>query len=153
METLRKSRGLVALVLLVAASGCRQVENPGKVFPQSPTVEDTRSKEIQIDQLPDIPVPRDMTYITRGNQSFSYAQGGVRVGRFHYWGNVPIDEVVAFYRERMPQKPYGWTLVNEQSQGGMTTMQFQKTSDHLEVRIGPEGSSTISVVSLNTQSR
>lgn len=140
-------------MLVLAASGCRQVENPGKVFPQSPSVEDTRSKEISRNPPEDIPVPRDMQYITRANQSFSYLQGGVRVGRFHFWGNVTTEDVAIFYRERMPQRPYGWTLVNEKSQGAVTTMQFQKTSDHLELRIEPEGGSTVAVVSLNTQSR
>lgn len=151
MEMLRKSRGVIALMLFVAAGGCRQVENPGKVFPQSPTVEETRSKEIGRNQPEDIPVPRDMEYVTRENKSFYSATA--RVGRFHYWGNVPADEVAVFFRERMPQRPYGWTLVNEQAHGPTTTMHFQKGSERCEVSIGPQDAATVAVINLNAQSR
>jgi hypothetical protein len=152
MEKARKSRGLVALLFLLALSSCRQVENPGKVFPQSPTVDETRSDEISRNPPPDLPVPRDMLYETRLNQSFSYLQGGVRVGRFRYWGNVPHEEVVGFYRERMPQRPYGWTLVNEESRGSATRLFFRKDDDRVEVSVSPENSATVAILYLNTQS-
>jgi hypothetical protein len=153
MKMLTKAGGALALVLLATGAGCRQIENPGKVYPQSPTVEDTRSKAITRNLPEDIPVPRDMTYITRANQSFSYLEGGVRVGRFHLWGNVARDDVTTFYRDRMPQRPYGWTLVNEQSQGATSVMHFRKDSDLLDISVGPEDSATIAVISLNTTSK
>jgi hypothetical protein len=152
MESTRKSGAAIALLVLIACASCRQVENPGKVWPASPTVEDTRSHEISRNPPPDLPVPRDMLYQTRENKSFSYLQGGVRVGRFHYWGNVPTDEVVGFYRERMPQRPYGWTFVNEQSQGPVTKLSFRKDSEHCAVSIGPENNGTVAVITLNTES-
>lgn len=147
--------GSLFVTLLATAAmlcGCRQVENPGKVFPNSPSVEDTRSREVTRNPPPDLPVPRDMLYVTRANQSFSYLQGGVRVGRFHYWGNVGLDEVVAFYRERMPQRPYGWTLVNEQSNGTSTRLSFRKDADRLDVSVSPEDSATLAVLALNIES-
>ena len=154
MEKLLKSGCAAALLLFaVASSGCRQLENPGKVYPQSPTVEDTRSNTITRHLPEDIPVPRDMTYITRLNQSFGYFEGGVRVGRFHLWGYVPGDEVATFYREQMPMRPYGWTFVNEQSHGATNVMHFRKDSDRCDISIGPEDSATIAEISLNTEAR
>jgi hypothetical protein len=140
-------------LFLLACAGCRQLENPGKVWPASPSVDATRSAEISRNTPTDIPVPRDMLYVTRANQSFSYLQGGVRVGRFHYWGNVPADEVVVFYRERMAQRPYGWTLVSESSQGPATKMSFQKDADRVDVSVSPEDGATVAVISLNTETR
>jgi hypothetical protein len=151
MDPLSKTRAGIVLAIVLACAGCRQVENPGKVWPASPTVEDTRSHEISRNPPEDIPVPRDMLYVTRANQSFSYLQGGVRVGRFHYWGNVPTEEVVVFYRDRMPQRPFGWTLVGEQSQGATTKLSFRKDADRLEVSVGPEDAATVAVISLNIE--
>jgi hypothetical protein len=145
--------GWASAILLLALAGCRQIENPGKIYPESPTVEDTRSKTITHHLPDDIPVPRDMTYVTRSNRSFSYYEGGVRVGRFHLWGTVDGAEVAAFYRERMPQRPYGWTLVNEQTQGATNVMHFRKDSELCDVSIGPEDSAIIAIISLNAQSR
>lgn len=145
--------GASLLLLVALGAGCRQIENPGKIYPNSPSVEDTRSKTITHHLPEDIPVPRDMTYVTRSNRSFSYYEGGVRVGRFHLWGNVQGDEVAAFYRERMPQRPYGWTLVNEQANGASSVMHFRKDSDLVDITIGPEDSATVAVISLNAQSK
>jgi hypothetical protein len=154
MEKLLKSASAAALLLaLLVPAACRQIENPGKIYPQSPTVEDTRSKTISRNLPEDIPVPRDMTYVTRLNQSFGYSEGGVRLGRYHLWGNVPGDEVAAFYRETMPQRPYGWTLVNEQSHGATNVLHFRKDSDRVDISIGPEQSSTIAEISLNAEAR
>jgi hypothetical protein len=153
MKKLMKAGGTSVLLLLALGAGCRHLENPGKVYPQSPTVEDTRSKTITHHLPDDVPVPRDMTYVTRSNRSFSYYEGGVRVGRFHLWGNVSRDEVVAFYRDRMPQRPYGWTLVNEQSEGAMNVMHYRKDSDLCDISIGPEDGATVAVISLNAQSK
>lgn len=153
MHGLRKSSGATALLLLLALTSCRQLENPGKTFPNSPGVDATRSHEVTRHPPQDIPVPRDMIYETRLNQSFSYFQGGVRVGRFRYWGNVPQQEVVVFYRERMADHPYGWTLVNERTSGNATTLSFRKDSDNCDVRIEPDASqATVATLYLNTQS-
>jgi hypothetical protein len=153
MENTWKTSARLALLFLIPCAACRQVENPGKVFPESPSVEDTRSREITRNPPEDIPVPRDMLYETRLNKSFSYLQGGVRVGRFHYWGSVPAEEVLVFYRERMPQRPYGWTFVSEQSKGPTTNLYFRKDSDRIEVSIGPENAGTVAIISLNTEAQ
>jgi hypothetical protein len=154
MQKLWNLGPLLGLLALLASAGCRQVEhtveNPGKVYPQSPSVEDTRSKEIERDQPPDIPVPRDMMLDVTGNQSFY--QDKARVGRGRYKSSsVSVEDAATFYRERMPQRPYGWTLVNEQTRGGMTTMHFQKASEKVDITISPEGSETVAVVILNNQ--
>jgi hypothetical protein len=151
MENIRKSSGCLALSFLLLCGACRQVENPGKVFPESPTVEDTRSHEVSRNPPEDIPVPRDMLYETANNVSFSYLQGGVRVGRFSYWGNLSTEDVVAFYRERMPQRPFGWTLVNEGVQNSRTRLSYRKEADRLDLDISPGRGGTVAVIYLNTQ--
>ena len=53
----------------------------------------------------------------------------------------------------MPQRPYGWTLVNEQANGGSSVMHFRKDSELVDITIGPEDSATVAVISLNAQSK
>lgn len=153
MEMSRKTGPRLALVLLLATASCRQVnrqlENPGKVYPQSPTVDETRSKEIERDLPKDIPVPRDMLLDTAGNVSFY--QEKARVGRWRFKGYVSTEDVAVFYRERMPERAYGWTLVNEQARGSATSMHFQKGSERVDVTIQPEASMAVAVIVLNNQ--
>jgi hypothetical protein len=149
MEIARKTCSVFAIAVLLAAASCQHLENPGKVYPQSPKVHETRSIEIERDMARDIPVPRDMILETAGN--VSYYQEKARVGRWRLKGYVSMEDVAVFYRERMPERPYGWTLVNEQARGSATTMSFQKGSERAEVTIQPEDSATVAVIILNNQ--
>ena len=85
-----------------AFAACTQIENPGRVVPGSPSVEDTQSRCLQRVQFDDVPIPRGFEYVTRGNRSFSYEGGGVRVGRFEYWGRTALQETAAFFKETGP---------------------------------------------------
>lgn len=100
---------LMAAAVLVAAGCQEQLENPRTLNPSQPTVDDLRSRELQRDQLTDVPVPLGFEFVDRSNTSWSYTKGGVRVAELHYWGTKPVSEVIEFYRQTMSQPPFGWT--------------------------------------------
>jgi hypothetical protein len=137
------------LFFLAAGAACEQLDNPGKVVPGSPTVQETRSSELQRSQLDDVPVPRDLTLVTRANQSFSYVGSGVRVGRFLYRGPVPVDQVVSFLRENMPLSAYGWTPTSESVDGPVARLSFQKGPDRCELDVSREDGATSLLIMVN----
>jgi hypothetical protein len=84
--------------------------------------------------------------------NFSFYDDKARVGKWRFLGqSTTTEDVAAFYRERMPQRAYGWTLINEQNRASTTTMHFQKASERLDLTIEPEGSATAAVLILNSQ--
>jgi hypothetical protein len=134
-------------------SGCRQVDNPGKLAPGSPDVEATRSVELQRHQLYDVPVPRDMTLITRANQSYSYVAPGVRVARLRYRGDVSVEESIDFLRRTMPLSAYGWTSSGERTEGETSILDFVKGGDRCEARAFREDGATTLLIHVNCDFR
>ena len=146
MRVSRWSPSLPWFVAAVAVSvvACQQVENPRTLDPSQPGVGATQSREINRVQFSDIPVPQDFSYVTRGNRSFSYEQGGVRVGRFFYWGKSEVEDVVAFYRATMPLRAFDWQFVNEGSgQDGGTTLDFRKGRQSCRITVSREKDATL----------
>jgi hypothetical protein len=140
---------LCLLVFGAVGAACEQIENPGKIVPGSPNVQETRSVELQRNQLDDLPVPRDLTLVTRANQSFSYVASGVRVGRFLYRGPTPVDQVVGFLRENLPLSAYGWTPTAELIEGGTARLTYQKGPDRLVASVSREEGATTLLVQVN----
>jgi hypothetical protein len=150
----RSKRPILSGALLMLGTltlGCEQLENPGKLTPGSPGVTGTRSVELQRSQLDDIPVPRDMTLVTRANQSFSYSSANVRVGRFKFYGPVSVEESVDFYRNNMPLSAYGWTPSNERVERDTATLSFVKNADRCDIELKREGGATTLHVLVNCE--
>ncbi len=122
--------------------GCTQIENPRVMVPTEPGVNATKSMELHRAQFEDIPVPPGFEYVTRGNRSFSYADGGVRVGRFLYWGRASIDEVSEFYRRTLPLRAYGWELLDETPTSGGNELNWKKGSQNCNVALTRESNAT-----------
>ena len=127
-----------------AFAACTQIENPGTVVPGSPSVEDTQSRCLQRVQFEDVPIPWGFEYVTRGNRSFSYEGGGVRAGRFEYWGRTPLQETAAFFKETLVLRAYGWQLVSEDDdpRERSTTLKFRKRNQNCEIKIRQEAGDT-----------
>ncbi len=134
----------VLAVLTGALAGCaEQIENPGKIMPGSPAVSDTQSQHLQRVQFSDIPVPSGFELVTRGNRSFSFQGGGVRVGRYLYWGKQTQEEVAAFYRRTMPLATYGWSRKTETHENDINTLVFAKNEASCVVSIQKEDDATV----------
>ena len=133
--------GLLVLAITLLG-GCTQIENPRVMVPGEPGVTEVQSRELQRLQFVDLPIPRGFLYVSRGNRSFSYQAGGVRVGRFRYWGKAPISEVAEFYRETMPLSTYGWKETDFQSEEDASVIQFDKQKQSCEVTITKEPQGT-----------
>lgn len=142
------SVSMLGLVLVVFAA-CEQIENPGKVTPGTPQVNETRSDELQRNQFEDVPVPRDMQLVTRANQSFGYAAAGVRVGRYLYRGALAPEQVVGFLRENMPISAYGWTPASESVDGPVARLVYQKGADRCVLDVRREDGATSLLVMVN----
>ena len=129
-----------ALALLLTA--CDSIENPRTLAPGEPAIAETRSLELQRSQFEDIPVPQGFEFVTRGNRSFSYSRGGVRVGRFVYWGRKGgpdgVEEAAAFFRRTMKLRAYGWQLRSQDIGEDSTTFAFSKNHTDCTVTITHE---------------
>lgn len=125
---------LVGLSLVFGACS-EQVENPRTLNPAQPSVDELRSRELQRAQLDDVPVPDRFELVDRGNGSFSYEEGGVKVGELHYWGLLDADSVAAFYKDTMGQGPYGWTSKGDAVSEGKRALTFAKPRSTCVVEI------------------
>ena len=134
MRDFRRFSMVVGCGLLpLLAVGCDSIENPRTFAPGEPDVAATRSVELHRSQFEDVPVPRGFEVVTRGNRSFSFARGGVRVGRFVYWGQQGVEEVAAFFRRTMGLRAYGWLFRSQDVGQDNTTIGFRK--DHVECTV------------------
>lgn len=71
--------------------------------------------------------------MTRGNRSFSFTRGGVRVGRLVYWGRDGVEEAAAFFRRNMELRAYGWKARGENVTSSSATLDYIK--DRVDCRI------------------
>ena len=136
--------GAQTIFLAALLTGCsHQVENPGKLLPGSPSVEQTRSSELRRAQFADIPVPNGFELVTRGNRSYTYQGGGVRLAALRYWGKQSPAAVAAFYRRTMPLQAYGWAASGERLESGVSVLGFNKELQTCEVTIEKKGRATV----------
>lgn len=143
MREFRRFAGAMSGVLLVLlAASCDSIENPRTLAPGEPDVAETRSVELQRSQFDDVPVPHGFEIVTRGNRSFSFARGGVRVGRFVYWGRQDVEEVANFFRRTMELRAYGWQLRSQDVGRTNATFDFRKDQVDCTVTITQEGGGT-----------
>jgi hypothetical protein len=139
--------GIAALALLAGAA-CSQIENPRTMLPTEPGVDATRSKELHRAQYEDLPVPPGFEYVTRGNRSFSYLDGGVKVGRFLYWGRTSVEETAAFYRRTLPLRAYGWDFLSEESLPKRHELRFRKADQECTVTLTRDVDATYAGVTI-----
>jgi hypothetical protein len=137
-----RRRGLALCAILLLTAACSQIENPRILSPEEPSVQDVQSRKLQRLQFEDLPVPRGFLYVTRGNRSFSYQAGGVRVGQFVYWGRLAQAEVEAFYRETMVLDAYGWSYQNSRPSDNGVVMSFKKNQQSCDVTVEEEAKGT-----------
>ena len=127
-------------------SGCRQVEETENPFSDTMTAlgassanRSSRSGELSRIQFDDIPVPQGFFLRNHRNESYSFKDDAIRIGRFVYWGRAEVNDVREYYVEEMPKKAYGWRLVEDP--GGsdrLTTMTFTKPGHRCEITMEPE---------------
>lgn len=115
---------LVSGLLFVACA--EQLENPRTMNPAQPSVDETRSRELQRAQMDDVPVPARFELVDRENKSFSYEEGGVKVCDQHYWGQLDAESVASFYKNTMGAGPYGWTSKGDALDSGTRALTFAK---------------------------
>lgn len=146
---LRRMKHVVLAILGLSLLGCEALDDPSKLPPGSPDVEDTRSTALRRIQFEDLPVPAQMSLVTSGNRSFSYAGGGVRVGRFHYVGSLDPDLVTSFYQDNMVLRAFGWKLVSSDKRSNENVLKFAKSEQECTIRVGRENGYTFAHVDVN----
>lgn len=135
-------RGPAFFLTALVVAACTQIENPRTLSPAEPGVDEVRSRTLQRLQFDDVPVPRGFSYVTRGNRSFSYQGGGVRVGQFVYWGRDSADLVGQFYLDTMPLAAYGWKWSETRKIEDGVVHRFAKREQICEITIQVEPKGT-----------
>ena len=131
---------LLSAVAAVFAVGCaQQLENPRTINPAQPGVDDLRSRELQRAQMLDVPVPDGFEFVDRGNQSWSYTQGGVKLAELHYWGTTSVAEVVEFYKQTMGQRAYGWSAASGGDSGNALAFKKEGRACSVDIHEGNRG--------------
>ena len=136
---------LPLLVLACLLGSCRSVEETENPVSRSLTdmgatsdpANRNTSTELSRVQFDDIPVPRGFFFRNQRNESFSYTDGEVRVGRFVYWGVAREDEVIAHYLENMAKDPYNWSLKDRPGSADEPLI-FEKPGQKCEIHLRRE---------------
>ncbi|MCB9833525.1 MAG: hypothetical protein H6807_13730 [Planctomycetes bacterium] len=151
-------RALLVVGLFGLATACRNVEeshNPlsdslANIGATAPADQNDSSGELSRVQFDDIPCPPGFSFRNHRNESFSFADGGVRLGRFVYWTRKPADEARTLYLEFMGKDPYNWALVSSPDGSRNGPWVFEKNGERCEVTTGrldktPEGETLVTV--------
>ena len=107
---------IVLVMLLVATSACRHVEetrNPVSntlvgMGATAPVEVENTSEELSRVQFDDIPVPPGFHFRNHRNESYSFVDGDLRLGRFVYWGQTFDAPKRRQFLELMAKDPYNW---------------------------------------------
>lgn len=109
-------------VLAVLAAGC------------ATPPEGSPTDGVSAHQFPDIPVPAGLKLRDRAHRSDSLEIGDFRYANFEYSGGVPVAEVSAYLRERMPQ--HSWELTGEETDPeGNERLKFRRGRYFAECRL------------------
>lgn len=117
------------------ASSCatRQPTSPPARLPapsSQQTVERASSGQWVLNQYADLPVPRGYEY--KPDQSFVFAQEGLRTADLRYEGDLPVEELIRFYQDSMPTS--GWKFLRLTGMR-MKTITFTKDGEMCEIII------------------
>jgi hypothetical protein len=96
----------------------------------------------------DIPVPVGFKIIR--DRSFTFQNDFTRVGLLRYTGRIPIDKVVAFYKEQMPI--YNWNLANL-VEYGKKILNFEKGNQSCIITIEPLVTTTFLTIALSPKGK
>ncbi len=135
---------LLAALVLSAAGACRNVEeshNPvsdglSDIGMTVPADRNDTSGELSRVQFDDIPCPPGFSFRNHRNESFSFADGGVRLGRFVYWSKMSAQDARSRYLEFMAKDPYNWALVSSPDGDRNGPWVFEKNGERCEVTTG-----------------
>ncbi len=104
----------LALALALPAAGCARLRSPAS----GPAAEQREAKNFR---FPDLPIPVGLSLDLP--KSFIFESPGTRAGHLVYTGYRKYENVVGFYREKMPD--HGWKLVSS-FERGQASLTFEK---------------------------
>lgn len=90
----------------------------------------------------DLPIPAGFKVLPE--QSYSFEAAGMRVGILKYKGSAHPAQVVAFYKENMPN--HNWELLNA-VEYGERLLNFSREKETCIVTITPKGSGSLITIS------
>jgi hypothetical protein len=96
----------------------------------------------------DIPVPNGFKSLPR--ESTIFYSDSFRAALIRYQGSASPDQVVLFFKDRMPS--FQWQLVN-MVEFGERVLNFEKTSESCIVKIAPRGSGSDITIIITPRSK
>ena len=121
-------------VVVVLGTSCTMSDS-GRPALDDSAARRTRSQQLTRLQVSDVPVPPEMRLKKRGNRSFSFAGGGVRVAHLVYRGPLSIEDIISFYEDTMPLAAFGWVSAGEERNNNEVILRFTKNADNCEIRV------------------
>ena len=116
------------LLIITFLFGCAGIQR--KVLPtEEPLLETAKFLKFS-----DIPVPVGLKFLPQN--SYLFESGSLRVGLLRYRGRIKGDEIVSFYKAKMPV--YGWSLLNIVEHGDKI-LNFEKEKESCIITIRPKG--------------
>lgn len=100
-------------------------------------------------QFQDVVVPTGMRLRERANESYSRDEAGWRTAHLVYTGQVRVEDIESYLRQRMPG--HSWELVGETKlEEGGTQLQFQRSIYSAQYQITRGDGATMMVVDYST---
>ena len=115
------------LLLIIFLGGCAGIQRKA-LPPEQPFLETAKFL-----QFSDIPVPVGLKFLPK--DSYLFESGSLRVGLLRYRGRIKEDEIVSFYKAKMPV--YGWSLLNVIEHGDII-LNFEKEGESCIITIRPK---------------
>ncbi len=133
--------GTVLGVICIFSQGCRSVEETRNPLSDTlvgmgataPVEVKNTSEELSRIQFDDIPVPPGFFFRNHRNESYSFVDGDLRLGRFVYWGRSFAAPSRRQYLELLAKDPYNWTPVSGFSENETGPWIFEKNGERCVV--------------------
>ena len=96
----------------------------------------------------DVPVPNGFKLVQ--DESFSFENGGVRVGVLKYRGKANQEQLINFYKEQMAM--YNWNMLNI-IEYGQSVLNFERDSETCIVTLSSKGSADTITISMGPKAQ
>ncbi len=133
--------GIMLAAMFLIFVGCRHVEetrNPVSntlvsMGATAPVETRNTSQELSRVQFDDIPVPPGFFFRNHRNESYSFVDGDLRLGRFVYWGSKFDAPSRREYLELLAKDPYNWSPLSSSTESENGPWIFEKNGERCVV--------------------
>ena len=137
-EVVRMRRLALIVTVLTAFCGCATTSGSGE---QKPEIQVARPEVFLGEEVPVYP-----GFKLIPEKSFSYESGNLKVGRFVFKGKALVKDIVAYYRDNLPE--HGWEPVAITVYGKQASLTYITPEKSLQIHVAKKFSEVYLVIQI-----